>query len=56
MRTFLVIILMAAGSMVAVQASVQAQCKPLTIPGKKTLFQRVVSHPGAHLHQSPSVP
>lgn len=26
------------------------KCKPLFIPGKRTLFQRVVTHPGANLH------
>ena len=31
-----------------------AQCKPLLLPGKKTLFQRVITHPGAALHASPS--
>ena len=29
------------------------QCKPLLLPGKKTLFQRVISHPGATLYKSP---
>jgi serine/threonine-protein kinase PpkA len=29
------------------------QCKPLLIPGKRTLFQRVVTHPGAKLYISP---
>ncbi len=25
-------------------------CKPLLLPGKRTLFQRVITHPGAELH------
>ena len=29
------------------------QCRPLLIPNKKTLFQRVVSHPGANLYVAP---
>ncbi|MGD9191742.1 MAG: vWA domain-containing protein, partial [Desulfobacterales bacterium] len=29
------------------------QCKPLLLPGKKTLFQRVISHPGATLYKAP---
>jgi serine/threonine-protein kinase PpkA len=32
------------------------QCKPLLIPGKRTLFQRVVTHPGAKLYISPGEP
>ena len=32
--------------------SVAQQCKPLLIPNKKTLFQRVISHPGANLYIS----
>ena len=30
-------------------AGAAQQCKPLIIPGKKTLFQRVVTHPGTNL-------
>lgn len=29
------------------------QCKPLLIQGKRTLYQRVVTHPGAHLYIAP---
>ena len=32
--------------------SIAQQCKPLLIPNKKTLFQRVISHPGANLYIS----
>ena len=31
------------------EAGAAQQCKPLLIPGKKTLFQRVISHPGTNL-------
>jgi serine/threonine-protein kinase PpkA len=30
------------------------QCKPLLLAGKKTLFQRIISHPGATLYASAS--
>ena len=33
-----------------VSDSFAQQCKPLLIPNKKTLFQRVISHPGANLY------
>ena len=32
--------------------SVAQQCKPLLIPNKKILFQRIISHPGANLYIS----
>ncbi len=35
-----------------VNNSAAQQCKPLLIPNKKTLFQRVISHPGANLYVS----
>jgi serine/threonine-protein kinase PpkA len=35
-----------------VNRSVAQQCKPLLIPNKRTLFQRVISHPGANLYVS----
>ena len=35
-----------------VNNSFAQQCKPLLIPNKKTLFQRVISHPGANLYVS----
>jgi len=33
-----------------VEIAASQQCKPLLIPGKRTLFQRVVTHPGASLY------
>jgi len=33
-------------------AAVAQQRKPLLMPGKRTLFQRVITHPGAHLFAS----
>jgi len=33
-------------------SSLAQHCKPLLLPNKKTLFQRVVSHPGANLYVS----
>ena len=33
-----------------VNSSAAQQCKPLLIADKKTLFQRVISHPGANLY------
>jgi serine/threonine-protein kinase PpkA len=30
------------------------QCKPLLIPGKRSLFQQVITHPGANLYASAS--
>jgi serine/threonine-protein kinase PpkA len=47
-------IVMPALGVFSVQPLLQAQCKPMLIPGKTTLFQRVVSHPGAYLHRSAS--
>lgn len=34
------------------EAGAAPRCKPLLIPGKRTLFQRVVTHPGADLYAS----
>jgi serine/threonine-protein kinase PpkA len=34
------------------QTSAAQQCKPLLIAGKQTLFQRVISHPGARIYVS----
>lgn len=43
--------LLLVGLLVFDSAAVLAQpCKPLLLPGKHTLFQRVVTHPGAELH------
>ena len=30
------------------------QCKPLLVPGKRSLFQQVITHPGANLYASAS--
>lgn len=54
MRVLLVIIMLAMGGIFIFQPYVEAQCKPLLIPGKTTLFQRVISHPGVHLYPSPA--
>ncbi len=44
----LLIYLMLAG----VNAARAQQCKPLLIPGKRSLFQKVITHPGANLYAS----
>lgn len=33
-------------------AALAQPCKPLLLPGKRTLFQRVISHPGALIHSA----
>lgn len=35
-----------------VDAAASQNCKPLLLPGKKTLFQRVISNPGANIYVS----
>jgi serine/threonine-protein kinase PpkA len=35
-----------------VQSVPAQQCKPLLIPGKRSLFQQVITHPGANLYAS----
>jgi len=35
-----------------VDAAVSQNCKPLLLPGKQTLFQRVISNPGANVYVS----
>ena len=35
-----------------IQDSSAQQCKPLLIPGKRSLFQQVITHPGANLYAS----
>ena len=35
-----------------VQSAPAQQCKPLLIPGKRSLFQQVITHPGANLYAS----
>ena len=34
------------------QSAAAQQCKPLLIPGKRSLFQQVITHPGANLYAS----
>ena len=46
------IILVVCLTFIWVNSSVAQQCKPLLIPNKRTLFQRVISHPGANLYVS----
>ena len=36
----------------AVHGAQAQQCKPLLIPGKRSLFQQVITHPGANLYES----
>ena len=40
--------------MVWVDAVPAQKCKPLLIPGKRSLFQQVITHPGANLYASAS--
>lgn len=42
-----------AGTTLAGTASAPAERRPLLQPGKKTLYQRVISHPGARLYSGP---
>jgi serine/threonine-protein kinase PpkA len=45
-------ILMTCLSIVWVDIAVSQNCKPLLLPGKKTLFQRVITNPGADVYIS----
>ena len=45
----MVTILIACLALVLVETASAKKCTPLLIPGKQTLFQRVVAHPGANL-------
>jgi serine/threonine-protein kinase PpkA len=49
---FLTIISMAYLGIIWVDAAVSQNCKPLLLPGKQTLFQRVISNPGANVYVS----
>jgi serine/threonine-protein kinase PpkA len=40
--------------LVAVVETPAQQCKPLLIPGKRSLFQQVITHPGANLYAAAS--
>ena len=37
-------------TLVGVKAAAAQQCKPLLIPGKRSLYQQVITHPGANLY------
>ena len=41
--------------LVWVQAVPAQKCKPLLIPGKRSIFQQVITHPGANLYASASI-
>jgi serine/threonine-protein kinase PpkA len=43
-------VLFACFSLLWVKTAAAQPCKPMLIPGKRTLFQRVVTHPGAKLY------
>ena len=51
---FAVMIGLACLMLVWVKAVPAQQCKPLLIPGKRSLFQQVITHPGANLYASAS--
>ncbi|CAB1079813.1 serine/threonine protein kinase PpkA [Olavius algarvensis Delta 1 endosymbiont] len=40
--------------LVWVEAAPAQKCKPLLIPGKRSIFQQVITHPGANLYASAS--
>ena len=42
-------VLIACLALVCVERAAAQKCKPMLIPGKRTLFQRVISHPEANL-------
>ena len=48
----LTIISMVYMAIIWVDAAVSQNCKPLLLPGKQTLFQRVISNPGANVYVS----
>ena len=48
----LIIISMVYMAIIWVDAAVSQNCKPLLLPGKQTLFQRVISNPGANVYVS----
>jgi serine/threonine-protein kinase PpkA len=48
----LTVIAMAYLAIVWVDSATAQNCKPLLLPGKKTLFQRVISNPGANVYVS----
>ena len=50
---FFITLIISLSVVLRVGGATAQQCKPLLIPGKRTLFQRVVTHPGAKLYLSP---
>jgi serine/threonine-protein kinase PpkA len=53
---FLITLIISLTAVLPVGGATAQQCKPLLIPGKRTLFQRVVTHPGAKLYIAPDEP
>ena len=51
--TLIMVVLISWLTILIVGIASAQQCKPLLIPGKRTLYQRVVTHPGADLYLSP---
>ena len=49
---FLTIVSIVYLAIIWVDAAVSQNCKPLLLPGKQTLFQRVISNPGANVYVS----
>lgn len=49
---FLTIISMVYLAVIWVDSAASQNCKPLLLPGKETLFQRVISNPGANVYVS----
>lgn len=47
------IILLIFSLLSGMNVAVAQKCQPLLLPGKKTLFQRVITHPGANLYAAP---
>ena len=55
MKAFRLLLMALTGLMLVGVNTVWAQqCKPLLIPGKRSLFQQVITHPGANLYASAS--
>ena len=51
MKAFRLLLMALTGlTLVGVNAVSAQQCKPLLIPGKRSLFQQVITHPGANLY------
>jgi len=55
MKAFFVIMIgLTCLMLVWVEAAPAQKCKPLLIPGKRSIFQQVITHPGANLYASAS--